>query len=92
MIEVQVERDIVVEAYILCIDREASGLISGGVDLPGLNSLGSQISSLASQLTGGAGGSFASTIAGLGTSMASGPKPGRRASRGKGFSFPPALR
>ena len=88
MIEVQVERDIVVEAYRLCIDREASGLISGGVGLPGLNSLGSQISSLASQLTGGAGGSFASTIAGLGTSMASGPKPGGERAEGKVSASP----
>lgn len=50
----------------------AAALAGGGVGLPGLNSLGSSISSLASTMTGGAGGTFASSIASLGTSMASG--------------------
>jgi hypothetical protein len=59
---------------------QAGGLINGGVGLPGINSLGSLISSVASSISSSNSGtnisSFANTIAGLGSQMASGTMAG----------------
>jgi hypothetical protein len=52
---------------------QASGLANAGVGLPGLNAMGSQISSLASTITSGPGATSASQIASLGSMMATAP-------------------